>query len=554
MNYFAFGFVGVVAVVGLGVDYQQQSAKSGLPLGQMSLEQYVDTYEARFLGAKAEKEAEKRERDRQVAWKQGGIQYLPEAPEGWTRRKYSEGDNTPIMFEGNVYYEMLAKNGGAKSLAENFKAKSAAEAAAETDKHSYVYERGNEAVFVSVNTKNKVNDDAFGSMIGLAMGGLNRANPNAVLGYHVVGGVGFVELPVAASFMEQMAAMKDEDYKPSHGFNRAHFRRLVGSVGFNQEVSVTVHANASTDSTLEVLSAIDWDGLNNMLSTPMALVGNDVVLPADMEHEKIAKAQFALRAEFNDLRSKVADFKLRNTNDAALVMNLYSKGSVDVTGGQVPDLSALVEAAFRKEMRDLMAGRPSTNEYERILSMIEERPEEERDTPEGEMSEELKKELYGYNADQPVENGLPATREASATPETGGAASDPTRMIVGIDKAQLEAWRADPTNGFKELLAHVAEIERSQGLNPGACRPVKNRPQITCDLTNRKAASAEPEKSGGFMGALSGLLGGGGAKPKAETRGEAQVVVRNGQGKAGVGTKAGNCSYEGAIKRCSIGN
>ncbi|WP_322866592.1 hypothetical protein U5922_010605 [Aquicoccus sp. G2-2] len=421
MNYFAIGFVAVVGVVGLGVDYQQQSVHAGLGLGQMSAADYVGTFEARFLGAKADARAAERERARKTAWREGGIQYLPEAPEGWTRRKYSESSNAAIMYNDTAFFEDLARDGTAKSMAEGLQSKDAMTKARKMDAHSYVYEHGDEVVFVSIDARNKPDTKSLHGIIGSTMqvGGSFKGT-TGMQGYDVIGGVGFVELE--ANKRKMSAAQKKSS---KHGFRRAHFRRLVGTVGFGQEVGVTVHANASSKTTNEILAAIDWDGLNNMLSTPMALVGNDVTMPEGTDVEALAEEQTALRAKYATLRARVAEFRLRNLDAAAFMFSTLAPGKTDISGGKVPDLSNLIDAAFRKEMRNLMAGKPSDHDFERIVSMIEVRPKSERTQNKGEMSEELKRELSGVSEAQTpsapmADPALPRSEQAEAASTGGG--------------------------------------------------------------------------------------------------------------------------------------
>ena len=493
MNYFAIGFVGVVGLVGFGVDYHQQSAKADLALGQMSLGQYVDTYEARFLGAKAAKLAEEREAQRQRDWKAGGIGFLPEAPEGWTRRKYSEAANTAIMPDNVTYYEEMAKNGSAATMMESFKSQDALKTAKEMDKTSWVYERGDEAVYVALRTKNKVNENSLGGMIGMTMSSLDAVSHNQVRGYQVVGGIGFVELPQKTGLSSLMVEGSGAG-KP-RGFDRAHFRRLQGVVGFNQEVEVTVHANAPLEATLEILQAVDWDGINGMLVTPMATVGNDVVLPEEMEHEKMAVAMMRQRTLFNGLRSMAANFKLRNTNEAAFLMNVYSGGKYDMTGGAVPDLGTLIDMGFRTEIRDLMVGRPSSGEFQRIKAMMEERPESEREVPKGEMSDELREELM---------SGLAPVQERGAVESPAPAATDFAMAEGAAEYADSKAFATvkmpdqlsteqvlyfkhtqkvakQMGDGPAQQAARLKELQR--GLPPGACLVRHDSGAVACNKT-----------------------------------------------------------------------
>lgn len=564
MNYFAIGFVAVVGVVGLGVDYQQQSVKAGLPLGQLSFDQYVDTYEARFLGAKAEKLAAERKRQQELDWKSGGLKFLPEAPEGWTRRTYSSAANTAIMPDGVTYYEEMAKSGTAGSMAENLKAQNAKKSASKLDRMSWVYERGDEAIFISLRTKNKVNENSIGGMISLAMGGFNGVSHQSVRGYDVIGGVGFIELPQKTG-MAAMVAEQTEG-KRKRGFDRAHFRRLVGVIGFGQEVELTVHVNAKKESAFEVLNAIDWDGLNNMLETPMATVGNDVVLPDELDPQVVGVEMHRLRNQFNELRSTAADFKLLNANQGAMIMNMYTGGSFDMTGGAVPDLGRLIEMGFRKEVRDLMLGRPSENEYQRIKAMIVERPESERDLPKGEMSDQLREELLGGAA--PAAPARPASGAPLKKTQNGAAPAAP-RFAMANGKIDYRSSRAFATvkmpnelsqsqivyfkqtqkiarelgDGPAQQAARLMEMDR--GLFPGACLVRHDNGKVACNA-NADAVRAERKRVLASAGSQAAP-----ATPryKPATSGGKAEVKRLGGGKS----KAGGAGC-GAGKFCKVDN
>ncbi|MCF3595950.1 hypothetical protein LZG00_18355 [Rhodobacteraceae bacterium LMO-12] len=502
MNFYAVGFVGVLGLVGVGVDYQQQSAKSGLSLGQMSVQQYVDTYEARFLGAKAAKRAEEREQQRQSDWRSGGIAFLPEAPEGWTRRKYSEDINTAIMPDSVTYYEEMAKNGTAVSVAESIKSEKAHRKALAQDAVSWVYERGDEAVLVSLRTKEAIKENSISGMIGMAMGAMSSVSHHSVRGYQVVGGVGFVELPQQTS--GPMAVLQDNDGNSKlGGFDRAHFRRLVGTVGFNQEVIVAVHANAPLESTLEILNAVDWDGINSMLKTPMAMVGNDVILPETTDHQQIAVQMMRQRNLFNELRERAADFKVASSNAAMLLFNQYADGNYDISSGTIPDLGQLIDMGFRKEIRDLIAGKPSEGEYQRIKAMMVERPEAERVTPKGEMNDGLREELMGGIA--------PAQRrgevESPDDAETDFAMTDgevdyssskafttvkmpnelSTEQVVYFKHTQKVARQKG--DGPAQQAARLMELDR--GLPPGACLVRHDNGKVAC---NKNADAVRKER------------------------------------------------------------
>ncbi|UYV38409.1 hypothetical protein N4R57_04830 [Rhodobacteraceae bacterium D3-12] len=556
MNFYAIGFVAVAGIVGLGVDYQQQSVKAGMSLGKMSVGQYIDTYEARFLGAKAEKLAAERERQRELDWKSGGLKFLPEAPEGWTRRKYSEATNTAIMPDAVTYYEEMAKNGGAASIAENLKAQHAMKSAGKMDKTSWVYERGDEAIFISLNLREKINTNSLGGMIHLAMGGMSGISHSSVRGYDVIGGVSFIELPQRTG-MAAMVAEQTSSGKRKGGFDRAHFRRLLGVIGFGQEVELTVHANAEKSSAMEILGAVDWDGLNNMLETPMATVGNDVVLPEELDPQEIAVALHRHRNQFNQLRSKAADFKLMNANQGAMIMNMYTGGRFDMSAGAIPDLGQLIEMGFRKEVRDLMSGRPSEGEYQRLRAMMVERPESERDLPKGEMSDNLREELMGGVA--PAKGG---ERKAGGANTGGGAAQGnaPSQFAMQNGKIDYRQSRAFATvkmpnemttqqalyfkhtqdiakqkgDGPAQQAARLMEMDR--GLPPGSCLVRHDNGKVACnknaDLVRKERAQAVASAAPAAAAAPAARSTGTGGKAEVKRLG-------GGKSKAGAGCGAG---------------
>lgn len=568
MNFYAIGFVAVLGLVGLGVDYQQQSTKSELPLGQMSAQQYFNTFEARFLGAKAAKRAKEREEQRQLDWKSGGIAFLPDAPEGWTRRKYSEAINSAIMPDSVVYYEEMAKDGNAASITEDIKAKDARKKALAQDSVSWVYERGDEAVFVSLRTKNKIKSNSIGGIIGMTMGAMSSVSHRSVRGYQVVAGVGFVELPQKDN--TTMAAFevdrKDRKDRKLGGFDRAHYRRLVGTVGFDQEVIVTVHANAPIASTLEILTAIDWDGINSMLKTPMAMVGNDVVLPESMKHQQIAVEMMRQRNLFNALKRRAADFKVANMNAAALLFNEYAGGNLDVSDVAIPDLDQLIDMGFRKEMRDLIAGRPSEGEYQRIKAMIVERPKEEREVPKGEMSEELREELMGGMTPDNEHGAL----ESPLAPKTDFAKTDgmvdpSTSKAFGTVKTPEELTTEQALyfkhtqkvakqkgDGPAQQAARLMELER--GLPPGACLVRHDTGKVACNKNADEIRSARKvtfsDKASGIKRKISKRVPPEMLK-KIKESGPAAIQIALGLIERKEGLAAGSCQFDEASETVS---
>lgn len=363
MNWNAVGFVAILGIVGVGVDYHQQSQKAGLSLGQMGPGDYVGTIQARIDGVKAEKAAQLADSNRKKAWKAGGKPYLPEAPEGWTRRGFNEGSTLAIVpamkkkdamgdVAGGNYLAAArmteavpeghsASGGGIASLMGQ---RSAADIATEVAGRSWVYERDGETVFVEVKTRRAPNLNSLAGSISktmeMAVGGMDGIDR----GWDVVGGVAYTES------------------LNSNGKHPNHYRILKGVIGFGQEIHIRVHANASSASTREILAAIDYDGMNAMLRMPMAAVGNGMEPPAGVKRDELADKMLKLRREFDLLLAKEGQYRLRNLNAGALVFNTMARnygagdGMVDMTGGQAVSMEALIYAGFRQGMRELMQG------------------------------------------------------------------------------------------------------------------------------------------------------------------------------------------------------
>ena len=363
MNFYAIGFVAVLGVAGLGVDYHQQSAMAGVGLGKLGVGDYFATYSARIEGAKAEKMAELAESQRQAAWREGPRPYLPEAPAGWTRRGLDEGINDAIipaqvlmqdtdshaganylararLAPGQSFEDAKPASGIAKLMGE----RSAADIIKDVASRSWVYERSDETVFVEVRSANPPNLNSMAGKAETTMNAIVGVLEGKEQGYGVIGGVPFIEL------------------LDSNGERANHYRILNGTLGFGQEVRIIVHANAGTAATREILSAIDFDGMNAMLVTPMASVGNDMTPPPGVDEAELAEEMVRLKKEFDGLMAAEAQYRVKNMNAGALVIKTMARGYgagdglVDITGGQAVNMETLIRAGFRQGMRDLMEG------------------------------------------------------------------------------------------------------------------------------------------------------------------------------------------------------
>ncbi|WP_306006058.1 hypothetical protein [Aquicoccus porphyridii] len=134
---------------------------------------------------------------------------------------------------------------------------------------------------------------------------------------------------------------------------------------------------------------------------------------------------------------------------------------------------------------------------------------------------------------------------------------------AGVDYHQ-QSVRAEVPLGALGLADYVQTVtERFAKTRAGKPEPsADSAPEVAVAEGPEEAgvpessAVEQPGEADGVMRKLGGLFNGdsagtGGTAGRAG-QGEATVVQRSGQGRAGFG--AGKCSYEGAIKRCTVGN
>jgi len=495
INKYAIGFVFAAAVIVAGVDYYDQTKKAGLSLGQMSLSAYANTVPNRINAAKAAKQAETAERERKSRWRQGGKPYLPEAPEGWTRRALLEGDDTPILPpEAKKFSESAGQ-----TLLEQMEAREHVKQQKERAARSWIYQRGTETVFVEVQLVERPNTSSLFGVVASAMDGEMLGSFDKNVGYGVIGGFGLTE------------RLKHDGTRPYH------FRFLEGAIGFGDEVHLKVHANASREATYEILSRIDYDGLNNLLPEPMSTVGNAATPPEGMDPVALSMELRRLKTEFLSLRALEAQYKINNIDTGALLMNVYAArlgsfdNEIDITGGKVTDLSALVKHGYYTGVEAVMAGKSAEEVQAEVKKMIDTAmmvvdaetaaaAARAANAPEPEMSPELKAELayLETNAGKPgsvqkasLEQGNPileldvaATRAAGYRPIS--MAGDALRLKAFA--GSLQASEKEIVQSFK---LEVFEFASKFGVPARHCAFVPNLARIECSVPMSDAAKAK---------------------------------------------------------------
>ena len=509
INRYSVGFVLVAGVMVAGVDYYDQSMKADLALGQMALADYVQTVPRRIDGARAEAEAALAEEERAAAWRRGGVAYLPEAPEGWTRRVLLEGDDSAIM----PHDDSQAGGGAGGSLLEQMDARKKAKKAKERATRSFVYERGTETVFVEVELQEKPNGNSLIGLVGTMLGNEDFGHTRDTLGYTTIGGVGFTE----ELFMGERAH---------------HYRVLEGRIGFGDEVHIRVHANAGSAATNEILGAIDYDGLNALLPDPMAGVGNGAEIPDAADPAEFALALDALHDEFMRLRAREAQYRIENIDTNALVFNTYAEqlgedAMRDITGAEEMDLGTLIDFAYRTAASALRAGKSPGEVKRDVTRMVETAvtladaeaaamAHMEKDAPAPSMSPVLAAELGLDVPETSAAPEAPATREtadqvdlaapgrdlmridAEATEAAGGHV---VSMPVDADAfARFKAQRdATPTEMELGLMVVARAFETRHNMPAESCGFVADRNRLECDAAPREAP-------GGLLGMVDKVM------------------------------------------------
>ncbi len=266
----AFGFAFIVAAAVGGVDYSMQAKETDQSLG---LAGYVDTITGRFEAAN-EARARKARQEADVKT------HLPEAPEGWTRSAWAETDVTALepQIGNQTRFQKTALS--ATELAPMLGGMAATDVQLSTKMRRttiWIYERGEEiialrAIYTKTGAANRF-PGMDAKIKSFNERGINNATP-----YAFVQGIGFGEVQLDRKLTGPVK-----------------YRAFATSMGTN--VTIGVRAVASDASILAMMQAIDYDGLNGMLDTPLTGVGKDAPqVSAAQALEMAAQAIEARRA------------------------------------------------------------------------------------------------------------------------------------------------------------------------------------------------------------------------------------------------------------------
>lgn len=264
-----------ISAAGLA-DYADQSRMAGVPLGEISALDYAGQFGLPNAAHRAElvppahiSATEPRA-------------YLPDAPEGWTRRHWSAGDNSWLHKQRQLGEREAQGEGTMLDQAlERFMEHRDVYSQRRAFASGYIYERGDEIIFIGADLLEKGSDNGvIGRNLTKANRVLNRMNFRE--GYTLVHGVAYAET------MHQSEAQR-------------LFRSFQGRIGYGQEMRIRVRSHASIASVNALLEQIDHAGLNNLLDQPVAGVGTDAPRLAASQAARLAGYTFDIRDALHDL-------------------------------------------------------------------------------------------------------------------------------------------------------------------------------------------------------------------------------------------------------------
>lgn len=253
------GFCLIAAIAAVGVDYVNQSRLAGDRPGGFGPGAYAASIGTRFLGFRQAQEAEAIRRTLRAGEPR---KLLPEAPEGWQRRDWTEADAARLASPPDRRADpALAGAIRAEPAAQILSRIDAAATARDNDREVHVYERGEEIVALRLTRRATAPEEA-------------AARPPA-RGFAMIGGLAFAD---SAAAPDPAAA----DPVP---------RRISARLGEEAEISALALATDASIRTL--LAAIDYDRLNASLDHPLAGVGNDATVPDPEQSRALAEAAIA---------------------------------------------------------------------------------------------------------------------------------------------------------------------------------------------------------------------------------------------------------------------
>lgn len=243
---------------------------AGVPLGEIGVLDYAGQFGLPNARHRAESAAPT------AITAQDTRAYLPDAPNGWTRRHWTHGDNTWVHKQRRLSESGdTAAHNMLNSAVDGFMDHRDAYAQRRAFAAGWIYERGDEVIFIGADLLTKGSNN---SMIGRGAHKVNQTfnRMNFREGYAVFQGVPYAE------------TMHSSEHKRL-------FRSFQGRIGYGQEVRIRVRAHATIESVEMMLNHVNHAGLNQLLDQPVTGVGANTPDPTAPQAVELAGHAFDVR-------------------------------------------------------------------------------------------------------------------------------------------------------------------------------------------------------------------------------------------------------------------
>ncbi|MFX0540428.1 hypothetical protein ACEWPM_001675 [Roseovarius sp. S4756] len=253
MNYFAVGF-GVVALAALGaIDYANQASIAGAVPSGYSPGAYIASFSGRFGDRCVAGNGADLPGGNPDSRAAGAEVFLPDAPESWTRSAWLKPDGS-----SRVAPDTPPANQG------------------------WIYQRGDSSI--AIRAEHVVAGDDCNQSRWF-FGKLKKVAQTAGTGWAVIGGAAYGRVSDRLDADDPIITQAGAEY----GSYEAVF-------GFDDIVRIRVVSTASETDLRALLSAVDYDGLNNLLSHPLPYFGSAAPdLPVGVQ-AKVADVLLQLQA------------------------------------------------------------------------------------------------------------------------------------------------------------------------------------------------------------------------------------------------------------------
>ncbi|MGB7263127.1 MAG: hypothetical protein WBC68_13740 [Albidovulum sp.] len=259
-------FIFVAGVAVCGVDYVNQSRRADPLSGSFGVSEYFSTISGRFGDQQAALAAEKERRSLRAMARRD---FLPDAPEGWTRRGWDAAAADRL----GRRYDMASDEMVPDEIKENptLKAAVALDRAVSSERDEnevYVYEKDGAIIALRVTL---LPPKGAGGISGMAMQivGTNIEAMSGKSGFAIVKGV---------TYREELGLFGAGAEERSH-------RVFTGMIG--DRIRVSARAEAEDADIFTLLNGVDYDRLNQMLDVSVAGIGGDAeIIPPELQRQE----------------------------------------------------------------------------------------------------------------------------------------------------------------------------------------------------------------------------------------------------------------------------